>query len=604
MMPQEQGCERPGSAGVVSALAALYRLLSPRRRRHLQLCFLVMFAGAAAELFTIGAVLPFLALISDPEGLGRIPHAPAVFAAFGWRSGSEAILPATLLLCGAAAVAAAIRLLLTWVSHAFVFSFGHELGVRIYSGLLRQPYLYHTQRNSSEGLAALEKVQYSVIGVLLPVIQGLVAAVLALCIMALLIALQPVIALLSAAAVGLLYTGVGAVTRGKLHHGSRLINDAQTERMRQVQEGLGGIRDILLDRSQPIFERSFAELDGRLRRSQLLVTYIATVPRVVIESAVIILVAVLALYMSRQSGGLPAAIPLLGAFALGAQRLLPLLQLVYVALTRTAGSVHTIHELARLARASTIDVPLDEPPLPATGAIELRGVSFTYPDSSRGAVTGVDLHIAAGERVGFIGETGSGKSTLLDLIMGLLEPTAGEILIDGAPLRDATRRRWQRQIAHVPQSIYLADTSFAANIAFGVSAEERDMARVRAAAEQAQIADFIEGLPGGYQASIGERGIRLSGGQRQRLGIARALYKQAAVLVLDEATSALDDATERAVMTALSKGTAGRTVLVVAHRLSTLANCDRLVRLVGGRIVAEGSYEELVAAPSTERGRA
>jgi len=587
---------------VLSVLAALYGLLGPRRRRHLHLSLLLMLGGAAAELVTIGAVLPFLALVADPAGLGGMPQVQTVFALLGWRSGADAVLPATLLLCGAAATAAMIRLLLTWVSQSFVFGFGHELGVRIYSGLLHQPYLYHTQRNSSRGLAAVEKVQYSVINVLLPVIQGMVAAVMALFISLLLILLQPLMALLSAAAIGCLYVGVSALTRRELDRSSRIVNDVQTARMRQVQEGLGGIRDIILDRSQPMFERGFAELDERLRRKQLIASYIAFVPRVIIDAAAIVLIACLTLYMSRGPGGLAAAIPVLGAFALGAQRLLPQLQLIYLAVARTAGAAHAIDELTRLARAGGGKAaPSSGPPLLLTRAIELRNLGFHYPVAGRPSVTGLDLRIAAGERVGLIGETGSGKSTLLDLVMGLLEPTEGEILIDGVSLDDAVRTRWQAQIAHVPQFIYLADTSFAANIAFGIAPEARDMARVRAAAEQAQIAAFIESVPGGYEASVGERGIRLSGGQRQRLGIARALYKQASMLILDEATSALDDATESAVMSALAAGTSGRTAIIVAHRLTTLRSCDRLIRMENGRIVGEGSYAELVGGAGVRR---
>jgi ABC-type multidrug transport system fused ATPase/permease subunit len=213
----------------------------------------------------------------------------------------------------------------------------------------------------------------------------------------------------------------------------------------------------------------------------------------------------------------------------------------------------------------------------------------------------LDLRIAAGERIGLIGPTGSGKSTFLDLLMGLLEPSAGSILVDGIALDAASRAAWQTQIAHVPQFIYLADSSVAANIAFGVPPEDIDMLRVRASAEQAQIAGVIEGLASGYETRVGERGVRFSGGERQRIGIARALYKRSAVLVLDEATSALDNETEAAVMAALRREACGRTLLIVAHRLTTLSACDRLIRLEGGRVVEEGTYEDLIVRPPGRR---
>ena len=593
-MPTQEASQTRRTIGVGGALAALYRLLSPRRRRHFHFTLLLMVVGAAAELVTLGAVIPFLALVANPAEATRSAPVRAAMVFFGWRDEATAVLGATLLLVAAALSAGALRLLLSWVTQAFVFRFGHELSTRLYGRLLRQPYLWYLQHNSSRGIGAIEKLQQSIISVLLPVMQGLVAAGLALGITLLLVVLDPRVALVAALAVFCLYVGVSLITRKRLHASSQSVNDAHTARIQQVQEGLGGIRDILLDRSQPVFERSFAALDEDLRRGQLVVSFLGNVPRIVIESGAIVLIAVIALYMSRQPGGVVGAIPILGAFALGAQRLLPQIQLIYMAVTRTAASVHSIDEICRLASAPVaLDTP-EGPPLVLRKQIELRRVSFTYPQASLAAVHDLDLTIAAGERIGLLGATGSGKSTFLDLVMGLLEPSAGSIVVDGITLNEASRPAWQSQIAHVPQFIYLADSSVAANIAFGVPPEKVDMQRVRISAEQAQIAGVIEALANGYETPVGERGVRLSGGERQRLGIARALYKRSAVLVLDEATSALDDETEAAVMAALCREAGERTLLIVAHRLSTLSLCNRLIRLEGGRVIEQGSYDGLV----------
>jgi ATP-binding cassette subfamily B protein len=241
-------------------------------------------------------------------------------------------------------------------------------------------------------------------------------------------------------------------------------------------------------------------------------------------------------------------------------------------------------------------------PLSFGDAIRFESVCFRYGSDGPWVLDGLSLAIPKGARIGFVGTTGSGKSTTLDLLMGLLEPASGQILVDGAPVNGERRRAWQRTIAHVPQSIYLADTTVAENIAFGVPREAIDPERVRQAARQAQIAEFIESRPDGYQAFVGERGIRLSGGQRQRIGIARALYKQATVLVFDEATSALDNATEQAVMDAIENLDRELTILIIAHRLSTVQRCDTIIELEHGRVVAQGSYEQLLErSPSFRR---
>ena len=596
--------EHRAAESLGGALATLYREMSPRRRRHFYLAVSMMLLGAFAEIVTIGAALPFLAIISDPAAAEKLGAIRFVFDLLDWSSGEDLVLPAILLLGGAAIVTAAVRLLLLWSTQAFVFRFGHELGVRIYGRMLHRPYSWYIARNSAEAIAAMEKVQATIFGVLLPVMQAVVSAVMAVFIIVVLIAIHPGAALVSAVIVALLYVALSFATKERLRSNSRLIADAHKARIQQVQEGLGGIRDILLDRSQPVFVRAFERLDDGLRHAQAVNTFLSGAPRLVIEAAGILLLALLALYMSGRPGGLVAAIPVIGALAIGAQRLLPLLQTIYVAFSRTAGSLQSLTEIAALAALPDAEDGAADGPAPVfRNQITAEEIGFRYPGGRGPALQRVTLTVRKGERIGLIGETGSGKSTLLDLMMGLLEPTEGALRIDGRPLDPAARRGWQAQVAHVPQFIYLADSSIAANIAFGAEAEAIDMERVREAARRAQIAAFVEGLPDGYDTQVGERGVRLSGGQRQRIGIARALYRQAQVLILDEATSALDDETEAAVIEALgAAGGAELTVLMVAHRLTTLAACDRLVRLKDGRIVETGSYAALVGGAARGAG--
>jgi len=294
---------------------------------------------------------------------------------------------------------------------------------------------------------------------------------------------------------------------------------------------------------------------------------------------------------------------LLGALALGAQRMLPALQQIYGAWASIVGSRASLADaLELLDQPLPAEVYQSAPaPLPFQDAIRFDAVRFRYNSDGPWVLDGLNLTIPKGARVGFVGSTGSGKSTTLDLLMGLLEPTHGQILVDGQPITGERQRAWQQTIAHVPQSIYLADTTLAENIAFGVPREAIDLDRVRQTARQAQIADFIESQPEGYHAFVGERGIRLSGGQRQRIGIARVLYKQASVLVFDEATSALDNATEQTVMDAIESFSRDLTILLIAHRFTTVQRCDTIIQIEHGQLVAQGSYAQLLEHSSSFR---
>ena len=312
-----------------------------------------------------------------------------------------------------------------------------------------------------------------------------------------------------------------------------------------------------------------------------------------------IAIAILATALSAQKGGGAAALPVLGAFALGAQRLLPAMQQTYSGWSSLKGYSTDLEGVLEMLQQPLPTVLEVNKKLVLNSEICFFDVCFSYGQGSKGVLNDLSLKIERGQRVGFIGSTGSGKSTTVDLLMGLLYPIKGQIFVDGLDLHDPAHPErllaWRSAIAHVPQTIYLADSSIAENIAFGVSRQQIDFDRLQLAAKQAQIASFIEASPDGYNSFVGERGIRLSGGQRQRLGIARALYKQAQVLILDEATSALDNDTEQAVMDAINQLDRNLTVVMIAHRLSTVAKCDRVIRLDHGRVVADGPPSEVLA---------
>jgi len=562
-------------------LVAFLLSLTARRRWQLALVLLITLTGALAELITIGASLGFLALVAAPD---RIGVASGVIA----RLGGDPMLTASMLLVVAAIAAALIRLFLLWLTHGFVMAVGHDMAARIFARMLRQPYADHVRRGSSELLSGIEKVGAVVGEILQPAVQGLTAGLIALLILILLFAIDAQAATLASAIVLLVYGTMNRLTGRRLRRNAKTLSETGTARINLIQESLGGIRDIILDRSQPLFEEKFRRIDTRYRRARATTEFISAAPRFIVEAAGIVALALTALAMSLQPAGIVGAIPILGALALGMQRLLPLLQLAYSGWTRSTGTLQLLADVVALMNAPIV---ADAAPHGGDKPLrwrEMRLEDLCYRHRDGGfAIEGATLTIKRGSRVAICGPTGAGKSTLLDLIIGLLVPDSGTIHIDGRPLDDASRASWMGGIAHVPQSVYLADDSIAANIAFGRDPAQIDGERLDAVVEAARLRAFIDELPDGLGTRVGERGIQLSGGQRQRIGIARALYKDAPLLMLDEATSALDDATQAQVMEAIMTMGTDRTIIIVAHRPSALAGCDQIVRVEAGRVTTD-----------------
>jgi ATP-binding cassette subfamily B protein len=564
-----------------------------------------MLISAFAEVVSLGAVLPFLGILVAPEHVFGHPIVADVALAWGVTSADQLVLPLTVAFAAAALLAGAIRILLLWVSTRLAFATGADLGIEVYRRTLYQPYRVHVARNSSEVISGItNKVNGVVFGVLLPLLILVSSIVLLVAITLALIAIDPMVASVAAVGFGASYALITWMSRRRLHRNSQRIAHEQTQVVKALQEGLGGIRDVLLDGTQPVYCDIYRQADNPLRRAQGNNSFISQSPRYIMEALGMVLIAALAYALSRQVGGIATALPVLGALALGAQRLLPALQQIYSAWASIAGNHASLADTVELLDQPLPAELLQPAPAPLLIQKDIRfdAVRFRYTGDGPWVLDGLNLTIPRGARVGFVGSTGSGKSTTLDLLMGLLMPTEGELLVDGQPISGNRLRAWQRSIAHVPQSIYLADTTLAENIAFGVPRNAIDLDRVQRAARQAQIADFIESSPEGYQAFVGERGIRLSGGQRQRIGIARALYKQASVLVFDEATSALDNATEQSVMDGIEGLSSDLTILLIAHRLTTVRRCDTIVELEHGRVVTQGTYEQLLErSPSFRR---
>jgi ABC-type multidrug transport system fused ATPase/permease subunit len=593
------------SESLSNLLSRLWHHLNRRRRFQFALLVGLMLISALAEVISLGAVLPFLGILVAPERILNHPFIGDVAQGFGITSADQLVLPLTLAFGVIAVIAGAIRIFLTWASTKLAFSTGADLGIEIYRRTLYQPYWVHASKNSSEVIAGItNKTDAVVFSVLVPLLTFLSSSVLVVIIMIALIAADPVIASLAGVGFGFSYVLITWLVRRQLNRNSYRIANQQTQVHKALQEGLGGIRDVLLDNVQAVYCEVFRRADRTLRQAQGNNVFIGGSPRYAMEAIGMVVIAALAYFLSQEVGGISSSLPILGMLALGAQRLLPSLQQIYYSWASITG-----YQVSLADTIALLDQPLPQEFMePATSKLLIRkeirldAVRFRYTEKGPWVLNDLNLVIAKGARVGFVGSTGSGKSTTLDLLMGLLMPTKGQLLLDGQPISGSDLRALQRNIAHVPQNIYLADTTIAENIAFGVPVKAINMEKVKLAARQAQIADFIEKSPEGYNANVGERGVRLSGGQRQRIGIARALYKQASLLVLDEATSALDNATEQLVIDAMGTLDADLTILFVAHRLTTVRHCDLIVELEHGRVVAQGTYEQLLeSSPSFRR---
>jgi ATP-binding cassette, subfamily B, bacterial PglK len=583
----------------LQSLLLLWRALSPRRKRQLVWLQVLSLTSALGEVANLGALLPFLHLLANPSesisALGPLAaplrNLPQLHFLFGLGLGFMVVV----------ALTTALRVVTIQVQLRLSALMAADIGDQVFAAVLLKPFPWHLQHNSSSVLGFLTKdvdqVFASIQGILLVVVNLSIVLLLGATLIALAPGVMVVVTLLLAG----FYLLVFRFTRGALRaDGEQLTSNYQSS-LQVVQESLGGIRDVILNSSQPFFLKAYASRNRAFRLASSAINTKAQVPRYLIEGFTVLLIVGLSLIMAASGQGIDKQLPLLGTLALGAYRLLQPLQQCFNALSNFQANQASLHRLQPFMQASLssegfLPFPNRLPPLlEGTSFLELVQVDFHYGNNGPLVLRNIDLSIRQGERLAFVGITGSGKSTTSDLILGLLAPSKGKVIVHGLDLHGMPSfvAAWQERVAHVPQQIYLSDASFAANIAFGVHEAQIDLRRVRQAAEQARIADLIDESPNGYATLVGERGVRLSGGQRQRIGIARALYRQAELLVLDEATSALDNLTEAEVMGAIDSLDRTITVILIAHRLSTVKGCDRIVLLEQGQIIGLGTYQEL-----------
>jgi ATP-binding cassette subfamily B protein len=538
-----------------------------------------------AEVANVGSVIPFLGVLVAPEKVFNSKFTQPFIDFFGFTSPGQLLLPICVGFGVITVLTNVMRMLLLWATTKLSMVVGTDLSMEAYRRSLYQPYSVHISRNTSFVKGGIGKIPTIVDAISYLFILVGSAAILSAILLALLI-VNPLIAIICFGGFGLLYAIIIMLTRKELQRSS-LERSAKTTVLEKIlSESFGGIRDIIIGGTQELYCKIFGVADASSRKAQAKIIIISGSPRFLMESLSILIILFLAYFLSQRPQGVMGVLPILGAIGLGAQRLLPVLQAAYGSWSAMQGILASLQDALDL-----LDQPLSSyahedtsDKIPFNKKIFLENVSFKYGENLPNVLNNINLTIPKGARVGVIGKTGEGKSTLLDVLMGLLLPSQGSIIIDDVALNVHNYRQWQQHIAHVPQAIYLADVSVAENIAFGVPRESIDMERVIRAAKQAQISDVINALECGYDTLVGERGIKLSGGQRQRIGIARALYKDADVVIFDEATSALDSETETAVMEQINSLDKHLTLIIIAHRKSTLEKCDLVIELGTGGI--------------------
>lgn len=579
----------------------LYTLLTRQQRKKLLRLQLLVVAMAFAEVVSVVSVGPFMALVGDLSHLRGDGMLADFYRMTGMTQrnflfwlGNGVLLTLT--------VAAGTSMFTVWRLSLYGHQVGAELSMRLYRRYMKHDWLFHASGSSSDLTNKIAQECNRVTeSILAPMMQMNAKLVMATFMIITVFSFNPRVALAGVVVFVLAYLILYRVVRRRLESNGRIVTQAQAQRFTLMQEGFGGIKDVLLLGRQQVFNDRFEKASRRYGQAQGTTKALGMAPRYAMELVAFGAVIFLVLYLLKaHSGNLSTILPLVSVYALASFKLLPAFQQIYTSIATIRGNLSAFDAIrddlyaSQETQEATDGVAQEAGLITPRETIALKEAYFRYPGKQERVLNGLSLTIPVKEVIGLVGPSGSGKSTVIDMLLGLIGPDSGELLIDGEPLTLEATRAWQNNLGLVPQAIFLADASIRENIAFGLPPEEIDEARIKRAARMAQLDEFLEDLPRGLATRVGERGIQLSGGQRQRIGIARALYDDAEVLVLDEATSSLDGITEKRVMDTIHEVSNSKTIIIIAHRLATVKQCDCIYLVKQGRVADQGRYEDLV----------
>jgi ABC-type multidrug transport system fused ATPase/permease subunit len=579
-------------------LQLILSLLNKREKRQLVFVLLALLVMGFIELVGVGSISPFISLVSNSKLIHTNEYFSLIYDYFHFESDSDFIVVFGI---GVIIVLALSNLCISFVMFIISIYSGkrwHSISVRLLEKYLCQPYVFYLNVNTADlSKKILNEVQTFVQRVLAVLLQLISSSIISLSIVILLIIINPILALITSLILGLLYVVIFSFVRNTIARMGAERNTNNSLRYKYTNEIFGGIKDIKIFGREKVFLDFFSQPSKKFVMNDSMIDVINDLPKYLLETFAfsgIILVIVIMISSGMQ---IEEFLPVLTVYAFGAYRLLPTLQKIFRAVSSMKYGFPIVEDLYQDFRGLPEGIPLTAnhiPKMDFNRTIVLKNISYIYPNASRLIIKNQTLKIEANTSIAIVGATGCGKTTLADIILGLLEPREGKIYIDDVEINDTNRRNWQKNLGYVPQSIYLTDDTIRNNIAFGLKPEEIDDDRIIKAAQIANIHDFVSReLPETYNTVIGERGIRLSGGQRQRIGIARAVYHDPSVFILDEATSALDSLTENAIMDAIKYLSRKKTIIMIAHRITTVKNCDIIYLMDNGIIVDHGAYDEL-----------
>lgn len=585
-------------------LKRILKLLSIRERRLSFLLLGGMVLAGLIEVLGVTSVLPFMAVVANPDVIHTNPWLHKIFAMLAFESVNSFLIGLGVAALGIMLFSNMVSLATTAAILSFASNLGHNISMRLLASYLRQPYAYFLEHNTADLLFnCTEDVARAVNGVVAPTLQSIVKSIIVMSILFLVLWVDPWLAISFGAVIGTIYASVFLCIRRMVSRLGRVSKGANKERFRLASELLSGIKELKILGQDEAYRQRFADRSALYAKTHWITTAVSQVPRYAIESIAFGSIVLVVLYLLATHQNFNEAIPLLVLYAVTAYRLLPAFQQLFSSATQirfNLSCLEVVEERLKILGSAGVREAKPRPPVkvdhvPFEQEIELRNIRFAYSAARAPVLDQFSLTVQRNSTIALVGSTGAGKTTIVDIILGLLEPQRGALLVDGRPITSTNMAAWQKRLGYVPQHIYLADDSLAANVAFGVPPNQVEMDRVWHAAQIANLHEFVLGeLPDGYETMVGERGVKLSGGQRQRIGIARALYSDPDVLILDEATSALDGITEDAVTDALRTIFHEKTIIMIAHRLGTVKHADRIYLLEPGGVADEGNYEELL----------
>jgi ATP-binding cassette subfamily C protein len=585
---------------VLTTLKKLFYILPKGDPVKLCVLFLLMLVAAALEVAGIGMIPAFVAIVADPDHVMSLEWLQPALAVMDISNSRDLLIWGSVGLVGIFILKSTYVIIFNYYEARFIFNRRYTISYRLMRSYMQAPYIFHLRRNTAELLRNIsQEINVLTNNVITNILKIGREGVITLGILIFLFTVEPMITILVITLSGL---GAGSfilLTKKKMKEFGKEEQDRRMEMIKAVNQGLGGMKDVRVLNREDEFINKFRKEAYNSTRLMAYLRFIQQIPKPVVETTAVLGMLLIAVILVWEGRPMAAIIPILTLFAMATVRLMPSVQLLvsmYTALRYNLVSIDPIYDDLKELQADNEKFLKDrksDQQVTFKDHIELRNVSYFYPSSEKPALDRISLLVEKGKAVAFVGSSGAGKTTIVDVILGLLEPSSGSVLVDGNDIQD-NLSAWQRNIGYIPQTIYLADETLRSNIAFGLPEAEIDDANVAKAVKLAQLGDLVTQLPNGLETIIGEDGTRLSGGQRQRVGIARALYHDPEVLVMDEATSALDNITEKHITSAIEALRGDRTIIMIAHRLTTVKNCDMLYFMEEGRIIQEGSYGDLI----------